>query len=29
VFMEVGDRSPDDAATYPDDSLAIALIGGR
>jgi uncharacterized cupin superfamily protein len=29
VYLEVGDRSPDDAATYPDDDIAAALVEGK
>jgi len=28
VYLEVGDRSPGDNATYPDDDLAATLING-
>jgi uncharacterized cupin superfamily protein len=28
VFLEVGDRSPGDVATYPDDDLAARIEGG-
>ncbi len=29
VYLEVGDRSPGDAATYPDDDLRAELVDGR
>lgn len=29
VYLEVGDRSPGDAATYPDDDLQASLIDGK
>lgn len=29
VYLEVGDRTPGDAATYPDDDLAAAAVDGR
>ena len=28
VFLEVGDRTPGDAVTYPDDDLAASLVDG-
>jgi uncharacterized cupin superfamily protein len=28
VFLEVGDRTPGDAATYPDDDIKAALVDG-
>lgn len=28
-YLEIGDRTPGDAVTYPDDDLAAALIDGR
>ena len=28
VYLEVGDRTPADEATYPDDDLKAALVGG-
>jgi uncharacterized cupin superfamily protein len=29
VYLEIGDRTPGDAATYPDDDIAAAVIDGR
>lgn len=29
VYLEVGDRSPDDAVSYPDDDLMARLVDGR
>lgn len=29
LYLEVGDRSPGDSATYPDDDLAAALVDGQ
>jgi uncharacterized cupin superfamily protein len=29
VYLEIGDRTPGDDATYPDDDLQILLIDGR
>lgn len=29
VYLEVGDRTPGDTATYPDDDLAAALVQGQ
>lgn len=29
VYLEIGDRSPDDAVTYPDDDLAAQLVEGQ
>ncbi|MBE2264380.1 MAG: cupin domain-containing protein [Burkholderiaceae bacterium] len=29
VYLEVGDRSPGDTASYPDDDLLAALVGGQ
>ncbi len=29
VYLEVGDRSPGDTVTYPDDDLAAAFVDGR
>jgi uncharacterized cupin superfamily protein len=29
VYLEVGDRTPGDVATYPDDDLAAALVDGK
>jgi len=29
VYLEVGDRSPDDAVFYPDDDLKAILVDGR
>lgn len=29
VYLEVGDRSPDDAGSYPDDDLQAVLVEGR
>ena len=29
VYLEIGDRTPGDDATYPDDDLQIILIDGR
>ena len=28
VYLEIGDRLPGDAATYPDDDLSIAMVDG-
>lgn len=28
VYLEIGSRTPGDAATYPDDDLAAQLVGG-
>jgi uncharacterized cupin superfamily protein len=28
VYLEVGDRTPGDAGTYPDDDLCAQLVGG-
>lgn len=29
VYLEIGDRTPDDTATYPDDDLAAHLVDGK
>lgn len=29
VYLEIGDRTPGDSATYPDDDLQILVIDGR
>jgi uncharacterized cupin superfamily protein len=29
VYLEIGDRTPGDGATYPDDDLAAATVEGR
>ncbi|MFO1413789.1 MAG: cupin domain-containing protein [Burkholderiales bacterium] len=29
VYLEIGDRTPGDTATYPDDDLAAATVDGR
>lgn len=29
VYLEVGDRSPGDSATYPDEDLQAVLVDGR
>lgn len=29
VYLEVGDRTPGDSATYPDDDIAAAQVDGR
>ena len=29
VYLEVGDRSPGDAATYPDDDITATLVDGQ
>jgi uncharacterized cupin superfamily protein len=29
VYLEVGDRTPGDAATYPDDDLQAVLVDGK
>jgi uncharacterized cupin superfamily protein len=29
VYLEIGDRTPDDQATYPDDDLAASLVDGQ
>ena len=29
VYLEVGDRTPGDGASYPDDDLAVAMVDGR
>jgi uncharacterized cupin superfamily protein len=29
VYLEVGDRLPGDAATYPDDDLYVAMVDGK
>lgn len=29
VYLEVGDRSADDAGTYPDDDIQAVLVGGK
>ena len=29
VYLEVGDRAPDDAATYPDDDIACKTVAGN
>jgi len=29
VYLEIGDRTPGDEATYPDDDLAAAVVDGR
>jgi uncharacterized cupin superfamily protein len=29
LYLEVGDRTPGDSATYPDDDLAAALVDGQ
>jgi uncharacterized cupin superfamily protein len=28
VFLEMGDRTPGDAASYPDDDLSVKLVAG-
>jgi uncharacterized cupin superfamily protein len=28
VYLEVGDRTPGDAASYPDDDLSVELVNG-
>ena len=28
VYLEIGDRTPGDSATYPDDDLAVTMIDG-
>jgi uncharacterized cupin superfamily protein len=29
VYLEIGDRLPGDAAAYPDDDLAVAMVEGK
>ena len=29
VYLEIGDRTPGDGATYPDDDIAAAVVDGR
>ena len=29
VYLEVGDRAPDDAGTYPDDDIQAVLVDGK
>jgi uncharacterized cupin superfamily protein len=29
VYLEIGDRTPGDEGTYPDDDLAARLVGGK
>ncbi len=29
VYLEIGDRSPGDTASYPDDDLRASMVGGR
>jgi uncharacterized cupin superfamily protein len=29
VYLEIGDRTPGDSATYPDEDLTVALVDGR
>jgi uncharacterized cupin superfamily protein len=29
VYLEIGDRTPGDEGTYPDDDLKAALVGGK
>lgn len=29
IYLEIGDRTPGDAATYPDDDLAAQLVDGQ
>jgi uncharacterized cupin superfamily protein len=29
VYLEVGDRTPGDGATYPDDDLAVVMVDGQ
>jgi uncharacterized cupin superfamily protein len=29
VYLEIGDRTPDDVVAYPDDDLAIVRVDGR
>ena len=29
VYLEVGDRTPGETATYPDDDLAVAMVDGK
>jgi len=29
VYLEIGDRTPDDGATYPDDDIAAAVVDGK
>ncbi len=29
VYLEIGDRTPGDVATYPDDDIAAAFVDGR
>lgn len=29
LYLEIGDRTPGDAATYPDDDLEAAMVDGR
>ena len=29
VYLEIGNRSPDDEVAYPDDDLAVRAVGGR
>ncbi len=29
VYLEIGDRTPGDSASYPDDDLAVTMVEGR
>jgi uncharacterized cupin superfamily protein len=29
LYLEVGDRTPDDSATYPDVDLAVRMVDGK
>jgi len=29
VYLEIGDRTPGESATYPDDDLGVALVDGK
>ena len=29
VYLEIGDRTPGDSATYPDDDLAVVMVDGK
>ena len=29
VYLEIGDRLPGDAATYPEDDLVVAMVDGK
>ena len=29
LYLEVGDRTPDDSASYPDVDLAVRMVGGK